>query len=407
MSSKSVVLIISPVASHPPLGGNLQRVNEVACAVRQLGYDPFFLYYPLKRKGCTPEEREALRNFWGDRHYVAGIQDFGMNWRHRLLSSSKYWLSRFRLSKRLPRLINWLHDCLMHEDAYVPPKMVEWVQGFVEREKPVACICEYFHFTRVYEALDAGIRKVVDTHDVFTDRNHRISHELGQLHCWYSLTREQEKRTLSRANAVLAIQGHEKQHFDDLLPREMEVLTVDHLTRPVSLERSLGEAEVLGYLGSANTINLNGLRWFLEKCWPQIQSRVPQAKLVIAGTICRSLEDGPYEKLGLIDDLKDFYSVVDFTINPVFSGSGLKIKTAQSMTYAVPVVSTDIGLHGMESGIGHGLFRANAADEMIGVCVKLLNDPSEISKASDALKTHYCMILERSLSGLRRALLVD
>lgn len=134
------------------------------------------------------------------------------------------------------------------------------------------------------------------------------------------------------------------------------------------------------YVGSVHyPPNLDGLQWFIDKCWPFIQKTVPQAHLDIVGRGGEKLKhitDG-ISIHGYVDTIAPFYQRAALLIVPLFSGSGVRLKILEAMNRGLPVVSTRIGYLGLEIIEGEHLLAADDAIEFAQHVCRLLNDRHE------------------------------
>jgi polysaccharide biosynthesis protein PslH len=105
-------------------------------------------------------------------------------------------------------------------------------------------------------------------------------------------------------------------------------------------------------IGSMNWIpNQEGIRWFLEKVWPEVTKRHPFLKYFIAGREMPSwLTDSHYpnvEIVGEVEDALKFINEHSVMIVPLFSGSGIRIKIIEGMACGKTIISTTIGAEGI------------------------------------------------------------
>lgn len=140
--------------------------------------------------------------------------------------------------------------------------------------------------------------------------------------------------------------------------------------------------EVLFVGALQRTENSDGVRWFLEHVWPRVQTRVPDARFVIAGA------NPPAELLaacpdsvsvtGYVEDLQPFYRSAAVFVAPLLTGAGLKFKIAQALLFGLPVVTTNIGAEGFTGPLGQHLFAAvtDSPAEMADAVADLLLDES-------------------------------
>lgn len=75
----------------------------------------------------------------------------------------------------------------------------------------------------------------------------------------------------------------------------------------------------------------------MKYIFPLIVDRWNDAKLYIGGAICNVLKDDLNSSnvvlCGYVNDLASFYNKADVAINPVYEGTGLKIKTFEAISY--------------------------------------------------------------------------
>jgi glycosyltransferase involved in cell wall biosynthesis len=124
-----------------------------------------------------------------------------------------------------------------------------------------------------------------------------------------------------------------------------------------------GAEQRLGYIGADNPLNLQGMQWFIREVWPAVRREIPAARLMVSGSICDKLKPGPgIELLGKVRDAAQAHADFLVSINPMPSGTGLKIKTVEAMACGRPVVATPAGCAGLRSYVGQGLAEAKDAD---------------------------------------------
>ena len=98
------------------------------------------------------------------------------------------------------------------------------------------------------------------------------------------------------------------------------------------------------FVGSAFFANIEGINWFLDKVLPYLQN----CKLTIVGKGM----DKHYESndkldiVGFVEDLATYYYNADIVISPIFSGSGMKTKTAEALMYGCPIIGTKEAFEG-------------------------------------------------------------
>jgi glycosyltransferase involved in cell wall biosynthesis len=130
--------------------------------------------------------------------------------------------------------------------------------------------------------------------------------------------------------------------------------------------------------------NQEAVDWFLENCWQQVKSKVPDCKLVIAGRYMPErflkLNLPGVEVIENVGSSRDFYSSQGIMLVPLLSGSGLRIKIIEGMAYGKAIVSTSIGAEGINIENGKNILIADKAAEFADKVVFLLEHPGERRK---------------------------
>ncbi len=120
-----------------------------------------------------------------------------------------------------------------------------------------------------------------------------------------------------------------------------------------------GEARYdMVFLGNLHTPNnVEGLRWFADQVWPRLRELRPEATALIAGSapseevLALVARSAGIELLANPPDVWAVYRSARVLVNPVRSGSGLNVKSAEMLQIDVPIVSTTIGVSGMPEEI--------------------------------------------------------
>lgn len=112
-------------------------------------------------------------------------------------------------------------------------------------------------------------------------------------------------------------------------------------------------AHKVGFIGSMEwEPNVQGMKWFLERIWPEVHRAAPTAEFHIAGK-----NPAPWmEKWnevpgvtfhGMVDDAVEFMKSVRVFIVPLLSGSGMRLKIVEALAMKKCVLSTSIGAEGI------------------------------------------------------------
>jgi hypothetical protein len=243
------------------------------------------------------------------------------------------------------------------------------VRALCARHHFDACVIERLTLDHVRDALPPGVRSVLDSHDLLTNRTQSRA-ALGLP--TDATTLEWELARYARYDCVLMIQADEHALVAPRLRNR--VILAPH---PVSFERQpvRAQARVLGFVGAHNEPNLHGLDWFADTVWPLLDPA--DAEVHVFGRIAETWRPGHFPAFvrhGFVADLRRVWGSVDVAINPVRWGSGLKIKSVEALGHGLPLVATSEGARGLGGTPGATYLVADDPAAFAAACNALLAD---------------------------------
>lgn len=351
------ILIISAFPTHPTTAGNLQWILTQAKLLIRLGHEVHYLWAEIKEMRIVQQQDiESTSLFWRNNFHLKK-----MEWPDRIRSKIKKWKRSYSSDPNL-----W--KC----DEIYPKSLTNYVNELNKKYNFDACIVNYFYLTKLFESINIPI-KVLSTHDSFAYRNLRVNDNSLYLNA------NEEAKAIQRSAFVLALQETEKNYFEHLSPKS-KVLTVYNYYEYTPSE-IVGNKNIL-FLSSLNPYNINGIRWFINSVFPSILELFPDAKLIIGGAICSLLSDlntnAHIELQGYINDIDAFYAQGDVTINPVYQGTGLKIKTFESVAFDKVTIVHPHSMEGVFMPSKTPLLVAENAEEWITALKSVWNDSNMI-----------------------------
>ncbi len=155
-------------------------------------------------------------------------------------------------------------------------------------------------------------------------------------------------------------------------------------TNKLKISANNNPEHALFHIGAMNWLpNEEGIKWFLDKVWPEVHRNMPDLKLYLAGrNMPKWLLNYKIKNvfvLGEVDDAKEFIESKTISIAPLLSGSGIRIKIIESMALAKAVVATSIGAEGINYTNGHDILIADTPEEFVNA-IKLLYAKPDKSK---------------------------
>jgi glycosyltransferase involved in cell wall biosynthesis len=187
-----------------------------------------------------------------------------------------------------------------------------------------------------------------------------------------------EKRILNAVDAIIPIAPSDKNMFEKIAPGKPMYLL------PVGQERVTQNAGTINensffHLGSMEWLpNKEAVKWLVEKVWPAVRSKLPLAELHLAG---KGLQKNDPEYMGEgihvhgeISDAHAFIQSHGIMVVPVFAAGGIRVKILEAFNLGAPVISTDIGIQGIDAHSEEELLLANTPEEFAAAMVRLQTD---------------------------------
>lgn len=113
--------------------------------------------------------------------------------------------------------------------------------------------------------------------------------------------------------------------------------------------------------------NEEGIKWFLQEVWPLVHKQQPAAEFFFAGrnmpAYFRQMNTEGVHCIGEVPDASAFISDKSILVVPIRSGGGIRVKILEAMAAGKIVISTDVGIQGIEARNGVHYLAANTPDE--------------------------------------------
>jgi len=271
----------------------------------------------------------------------------------------KTWLKKLKTTVK-PQKLNQIHQARARRevtlDDFFSQKNQTYFRKICLNLKPDCIIVEYLRLAYLVEEIGQFLPyqplMLIDTHDVAHQRYERFSQhgEIGEL----KVTVEEEKHYLSLFDVVLAIQNQDCKVFQQMLPNQ-RVIEVGY-TSEIKIDSGEDKPYInISYVAGPHPANQQAIAKFIDNVWHQLYCRFhDRINLNIFGRVCENLAGFNPPKnvnlIGWVDDLPSVYKAADIIINPIYCGTGLKIKNVEALCYGKPLVTTSIGAEGLEQG---------------------------------------------------------
>lgn len=156
-----------------------------------------------------------------------------------------------------------------------------------------------------------------------------------------------------------------------------------------SIERLAGGGDRVLFVGPLwRETNREAVEWLVGKVWPIVRREMPDAQLLVAGTlpdeIVPLVPQAPgVTYAGFVDDLDALYDSSAVLAAPLLQGAGVKFKVLEAIARGVPTALTSVAAE----GIGDAAFTPCSDDSATGFAeqvLEALRDPSEARNGAGA-----------------------
>ncbi len=127
--------------------------------------------------------------------------------------------------------------------------------------------------------------------------------------------------------------------------------------------------------------NSEGIQWWLDKGYEQLQAIFPSVTYDIVGAKppaslqrLASTRHGVQVR-GYVADVAPFWTHTTALLVPILSGGGVRVKILEAMAMGVPVISTTLGCEGLAVRDGEHLLIADTPEAMVTACSSIIQNP--------------------------------
>ena len=230
-------------------------------------------------------------------------------------------------------------------------------------------------------------------------RAHNVEHEIWQrtaLQCkglrkiyLFNLAKRIQKMELAYLNAYDVIVPITKRDADTFvgmgckLPVHVAPTGISKET--FQADRNEIEFPSLFHIGALDWApNQEGLFWFLDNVWPELQSENAELKFYIAGRNApekiRKINKKNVVFLGEVDDAYQFMNSKAIMVVPLLSGSGMRIKIIEGIALGKTIVSTTLGAEGINYDHDQNIIIADTPESISKEIQDLLNNFDKFDK---------------------------
>ena len=179
-----------------------------------------------------------------------------------------------------------------------------------------------------------------------------------------------DKWSCAYSDIVIALNERDKEELKARYQREADVLIPVTLSDRLNVEpdktaqtnKRVKCLSIGAYFGPNN----EGILWFVKN----VLSYVDVEYKIVGKGMVKLKEENPelLREIPVISDapsLVPYFEEADVMVLPIFAGSGMKVKTCESLMYGKNIIATDEALEGYAIEEGVSAWRCNTVDEFV------------------------------------------
>lgn len=220
-------------------------------------------------------------------------------------------------------------------------------------------------------------KTIVDTHDFLTVQFKNKQNHIGKNF-------QNELNQMKKFDEAWAISFDEYTLFSHFLK------SVKYVPFCLDVQNSNSEKSKvfdLIYVASDNLHNVASAKWFFENVYPLLDKKI---SILVVGKIGVHIQNQKnITKILFVEDLSNHYLTSKISICPMLSGSGVKIKVIEALSFGLPTVTNTRGVDGLPNKKDNGCLVSNNATEFTENINQLLFDDAFYKKKSIEAKTFF------------------
>jgi glycosyltransferase involved in cell wall biosynthesis len=390
------ILFLTQIVPYPPDAGPKVKTWHVLRYLVEVGHEVTLVTY------VRPEEKQYLPVLEQLCHAVYGVpirrsrlKDVGYLLRS-LVSSRPFLIERDDLPEMrttIRQLMASTDFDILHADQLTMTQFAFTGRKLGERFPAPSPALVFDAHNAVWTILERSRQTAAwYLKPVLTIESRAVRKYEAQLVCAYDYTltvTEIDKSALLQA--VASLPSDQCPSAADLAGK-LTVIPIAVDTRqllPLQRKPNSGRIVTLGTLHYPP--NADGIRWFAREVFPLIKEKLPAAHLTIIGKNppadfqqLASEQPNSITVTGYVDDLEPYLDQSAVMVVPVRAGGGMRVRILEAFARAMPVVTTTVGLEGIDARPGTEVLVEDTPLKFAGATVRLLADP----QLQEELATH-------------------
>jgi O-antigen biosynthesis protein len=207
--------------------------------------------------------------------------------------------------------------------------------------------------------LNKNFRKIKKIYDMIDIHHLRFQRAIDLNPIKYSFRKRFKKfhkietKLAKKANVVIAISNEENKYISQYLnPNRVKTISNIHYPKiNKELVNSFENRKDILFIGSTHTPNIDAIYYLYNDIMPIVWKKNSAIKVNIVGNLNEEINNISHPNFifhGYVENIEDIFISNKMMIAPLRYGAGVKGKLGQALEYYLPIISSSIGVEGMD-----------------------------------------------------------
>jgi glycosyltransferase involved in cell wall biosynthesis len=264
--------------------------------------------------------------------------------------------------------------------------------------QPRVVVFDFLH-SAVLAPDSLATRSVLFTHNVeaeIFERNLQYAKNIGGRLLWRNQLRKMrrfEAAAMHRFDSVIAVSPRDAEQFRQAYGRtDVDVIPTGVNVQYFQFAPPSTDGRVV-FTGSMDWLaNIDAISWFRSDIWPRIAAGQANATMTVVGRnppdqLVRGTS-ADWKFTGRVDDIRPCVQGAQAFVIPMRIGGGTRIKAFEAMAMGIPVVSTTVGVEGLDVRPGKHFLLADTAEDFAQAVLSLLRQPELERRIAEQARAH-------------------
>ncbi len=287
---------------------------------------------------------------------------------------------------------------------------IAWVCRPDNYEKYATLIRQHQHIKLIYDTIDLHYLRMKRAQELPSH-----SRALGNIREWVRM-QSQELQAAHNSDLTVAITSLEKNILQQQQVSNLTVIPNVHI--PYTGDKpGFQQREGLLFIGSYNhPPNIDAVEWLCQEIMPLVWEQLPELTVTLLGSnpteeVKALAKDHRVTVTGYLANVTPYFLRHRVFVAPLRYGAGMKGKIGQSLEYGLPIVTTVIGLEGINLINETNVLEANQSEEFASQIIRLYQDEMLWNKlamnSKQALKPYAPETIKQEFNRIIQQLLEE